>query len=119
MIVSRDKKLTEAEKRVRDKESQLGSDIAKNKKTTKEYEDKLKDYTSRVEYLEKRTVDIDKLHQSKVQQLEVISGLPVEEAKQQLIESLKDQARTDAMAFIQNSAEEAKMTAEQEAKKLS
>jgi len=118
VIVSRDKKLTEAEKRVRDKESQLGSDIAKNKKTTKEYEDKLKDYTSRVEYLEKRTVDIDKLHQSKVQQLEVISGLPVEEAKQQLIESLKDQARTDAMAFIQNSAEEAKMTAEQEAKKI-
>lgn len=118
VIVSRDKKITEAEKRVRDKESQLGSDIAKNKKTSKEYEDKLNDYTSRVEYLEKRTVDIDKLHQSKVQQLEVISGLPVEDAKQQLIESLKDQARTDAMAFIQNSVEEAKMTAEQEAKKI-
>ncbi len=118
VIVARDKKLTEAEKRVRDKESQLGSDIAKNKKSLKEYEDMLKDYTDRVEYLEKRTVDIDKLHHSKVQQLEVISGLPVEEAKKQLIESLKDQARTDAMAFIQNSAEEAKMTADQEAKKI-
>lgn len=118
VIEGREKKLNDAEKRVRDKESQLGSEMTKTKKTTKDYEEKLKDYTGRVDYLEKRQSEVDKLHQSKIQQLEVISGLPAEDAKKQLVESLKDQAKTDAMGYIQRAMDEAKMTAEQEAKKV-
>ncbi len=118
VIEEREKKLNDAEKRVRDKESQLGSEMAKSKKVTKEYDEKLKDYTGRVDYLEKRQTEIDKLHQSTVQQLEVISGLPAEDAKKQLVESLKDQAKTDAMGYIRHAMEEAKMTAEQDAKKI-
>lgn len=118
VIHARDKKMGDAEKRIRDKESQVSSELAKNKKLNKAIEDKLNDYNARVEYLEKRQDDIDKLHKSKVQQLEVIAGLPAEEAKEQLIESLKDQAKTDAMAYIQNAMEEAKMSAEQDAKKI-
>lgn len=59
-----------------------------------------------------------KLHKSQVQQLEVISGLSAEEAKAQLVESLKEQAKTDSMALIQDTIEEAKLTAQQEAKKV-
>ena len=58
------------------------------------------------------------LHASQVQQLEVISGLSAEEAKDQLIESLKAEAKTKAMAHIQDTIEEAKLTAEQDAKKI-
>ncbi|MEH6408521.1 MAG: ribonuclease Y, partial [Leeuwenhoekiella sp.] len=93
-------------------------ELSRNKKLNQDIEDKVNDYNERVEYLEKKQSDIDKLHQSIVQQLEVISGLPAEEAKDQLIASLKDQAKSDAMAFIQNSMEEAKLTAEQDAKKI-
>ena len=118
VIMARDKKISDAEKRIRDKESQVSNEIAKNKRLNQEIEDKVKDYNGRLEYLEKRQSEIDKLHQSKVQQLEVISGLPAEEAKEQLVESLKDQAKTDAMAFIQHAMEEAKLTAEQDAKKI-
>lgn len=118
VIMARDKKIGDAEKRTRDKESQVSNELAKNKKLNNSLEDKIKDYDSRVDYIEKKQNDIDKLHQGIVQQLEVISGLPAEEAKTQLIESLRDQAKTDAMAFIQNSMEEAKMTAEQEARKI-
>jgi ribonuclease Y len=50
--------------------------------------------------------------------LEQISGLSAEEAKVELLTSLKDEAKTEAMAFIQTSIEEAKMTAEQEARKV-
>ena len=53
-----------------------------------------------------------------MQQLEVISGLSAEEAKAQLVESLKDKAKADAMSFMQSSLEEAKLTAQQEAKKI-
>ncbi|WP_416442752.1 ribonuclease Y [Leeuwenhoekiella sp. A16] len=118
VIHGRDKKISEAEKRTRDKESQVSNELSKNKKLNQEIEEKVKDYNDRLEYIEKKQSDIDKLHISTVQQLEVISGLPAEEAKEQLIESLRDQAKSDAMAFIQTSMEEAKLTAEQDAKKI-
>tara|TARA_R110002051_G_scaffold160901_1_gene232486 strand:+ start:6789 stop:8354 length:1566 start_codon:yes stop_codon:yes gene_type:complete len=118
VILSRDKKMVEAEKRVRDKESQLGSELSKTKKINQNVEEKVADYTKRVEYLEKKQSEIDKMHQNKIQQLEVISGLSADDAKEQLVESLKDQAKTEAMGFIQSAMEEAKMTSEQEAKKI-
>uniref|UniRef100_UPI003563D13B ribonuclease Y n=1 Tax=Salegentibacter sp. TaxID=1903072 RepID=UPI003563D13B len=118
VILSRDKKINETEKRVRDKESQVSSELAKNKKLNKELEEKLQDYTYRTEYLEKKKEEIDKLHNSQIQQLEVISGLSAEDAKSQLTETLKDTAKADAMAMIQDTVEEAKLTAQQEAKKI-
>ncbi|GAA0872211.1 ribonuclease Y [Gangjinia marincola] len=118
VILGRDKKMAETEKRIRDKESQVSNELSKNSKLNKRVEDKLKDYTHRVEYLEKKQEQIDKLHDRKIQQLEIISGLPAEEAKAQLVESLKEKAKADAMAMIQDSIEEAKLTAQQEAKKI-
>ncbi|MFV8282816.1 ribonuclease Y [Christiangramia marina] len=118
VILSRDKKIGDAEKRIKDKESHVSNELSKNKKLNKDLEAKLADYNHRVDYLDKRQEEIDKLHNSKVQQLEVISGLSAEDAKAQLIESLKDTAKADAMSLIQDTVEEAKLTAQQEAKKI-
>ncbi len=118
VILSRDKKMAEAEKRTRDKESQISNELSKNKKINADIESKIKDYNHRLDVLDKKQDELDKLHKSQVQQLEVISSLSAEEAKEQLVESLKGEAKNDAMAFIQSSLEEAKLTAEQEAKKV-
>jgi ribonucrease Y len=118
VILTRDKKIADAEKRIRDKESQVSSEVAKNKNLNKDLEAKIADYDHRNEILEKKQEEVDKLHNSKVQQLEVISGLSAEDAKTQLVESLKDTAKADAMALIQDTIEEAKLTAQQEAKKI-
>ncbi|APY12004.1 ribonuclease Y [Seonamhaeicola sp. S2-3] len=118
VILSRDKKMAEAEKRTRDKESQISSELSKGKKLNQSLESKIKDYNYRLDVLEKKQEELDKLHKSQVQQLEVISSLSAEEAKEQLVESLKGEAKNDAMAFIQSTLEEAKLTAEQEAKKV-
>ncbi|WP_194766446.1 ribonuclease Y [Tamlana sp. I1] len=118
VILSRDKKMAEAEKRTRDKESQVSSEVSKNKKLNESLENKIKDYNHRLDVVEKRQEEVDKLHKSQIQQLEVISSLSAEEAKERLIESLKGEAKNDAMAFIQNALEEAKLTAEQDAKKI-
>ncbi|MFT7035970.1 MAG: ribonuclease Y [Cyclobacteriaceae bacterium] len=118
VIFSREKKISEAEKRTRDKESQTSSELAKSKKLNITLEEKRKSLQERIEVVEKRTVDLDKMHRSQVEQLEVISSLSAEDAKGQLMESLKEEAKTSAMAYIRNSAEEAKMTAQQEAKKI-
>lgn len=118
VILSRDKKINDAEKRIKDKESHVSNELGKNKKLNKDLEEKVADYNHRLEFIEKKQEEIDKLHNSKVQQLEVISGLSAEDAKAQLIESLKDAAKTDAMSLIQDTVEEAKLTAQQEARKI-
>lgn len=118
IILARDKKLAEAEKRTRDKESQVSNELAKNKRLSQEIEEKIKDYDFRLEFLEKRKEEVDKAHKSQIRQLEVISALSAEEAKSQLIESLRQEAKSDAMAYIQETVEEAKLTAQQEAKKI-
>ena len=118
VILSRDKKMAEAEKRTRDKESQVSTELSKNKKLNHELEVKKKDYDQRISVIEKRQEELDKMHKSQVQQLEVISGLSADEAKSQLVESLKAEAKNDVMAYVQDKMEEAKLTAEQDAKKI-
>ncbi|MCH9659632.1 MAG: ribonuclease Y [Bacteroidetes bacterium] len=118
VILNRDKKMAEAEKRTRDKESQVSNELSKNKKLNSELENKKRDYDNRIDFLEKKKGEVEKMHRSQIEQLEVISSLSAEDAKSQLLESLKGEAKTDAMAFIQSTMEEAKMTAQQEAKKV-
>jgi ribonuclease Y len=117
-ILSKDKRIAEVEKRTRDKESQVSNELARTKKSADEFDVKLADYTNRVDLLDKKQIELEKLHKSQVQQLEVISGLSAEDAKEQLVESLKAEAKTKAMAHIQDTLEEAKLTAQQEAKKI-
>ncbi len=118
VIVGKDKKINDSLKRTRDKESQISSELAKSKKQNEQLEAKLQEMAHREEILEKKQAELDKLHKNQVQQLEVISGLSADEAKGELLESLKETAKTDAMAYIQSTLEDAKMTAQQEAKKI-
>ena len=118
VILSRDKKMAEAEKRTRDKESQISSEVSRTKKINESLESKIKNYDHKLDVLENKQEDVDKMHKRQVQQLEVISSLSAEEAKEQLVESLKGEAKNDAMAYVQSAAEEAKLTAEQDAKKI-
>ncbi len=118
VIISKDKKINEAEKRTRDKESQTSNELAKSKKLNDQLESRMKDVEHRAEFYEKKQAELEKLHKSQIQQLEVISGLSADEAKSQLLESLKETAKSDAMAYIQTTVEEAKLTAQQEARKI-
>jgi len=118
VILSREKKISEIEKRVREKESIVASEIDKNKRLTRVLEEKEKDYNTKLDFLEKKESDLEKMHSRHVDMLEQISGLSVEEAKKQLVATLKDQAKAEAMAFVQTSIEESKLTAEQEARKI-
>ncbi|OYQ44233.1 ribonuclease Y [Flavobacterium aurantiibacter] len=118
VILSRDKKVAEVEKRIRDKESQVSGELAKAKKINDDYEAKTKELSAKIEVLERKQQEVDRMHKSQLEQLEVISGLSTEEAKNQLIEGLKAEARSNAMAYIQETVEEAKLTAHQEAKKI-
>lgn len=118
VILTREKKMSDVEKRIRDKESQVSSELDRNKKINKSLEQKQSDFEYKLDFLEKKESELDKMHKRHVDMLEQISGLSADEAKKELVASLKDEAKTEAMAFIQNSIEEAKLTAEQDARKV-
>jgi len=118
VITQKDRKIGEVEKRTRDKESIVSGELAKNKKMNTQLTEKIKDVDQRLELYEKKQSEVDKLHNKQVKQLEVISGLSAEDAKSQLVESLRETAKTDAMGYIQATVEEAKLTAQQEARKI-
>jgi len=68
--------------------------------------------------VDKKQEDLDKYQKRSVEQLETISSLSVDDAKTELIQALKDEAKTEAMSLVQDIIEEAKLSADQEAKKI-
>ena len=118
LILSKDKRIAEAEKRISDKETKLNNQISNNKISLDDLNLKVKDFERRISIVKKKESELDKLHDQKVKQLESISGLKVDDAISQLKESLKSQAKNDVMKFIQDKMEEAKLTVEQDAKKI-
>jgi len=118
VILSREKKLTDIEKKVRERSSQVQSELDKSKRLNQNLEAKEKEYDYKLDFIEKKQGELEKLHKRHVDMLEQISGLSVTDAKTELIASLKEEAKSDAMSFIQDTIEEAKLTAEQEARKV-
>ena len=69
-------------------------------------------------WLKRNQRKLARLHKQQVEQLEAISGFSAEEAKNHLIESLKEEAKTGAMSYVNEILDEAKMTANKEAKRI-
>jgi len=74
--------------------------------------------TGQLNLIQQKEEELDKMHRQKVEELETISGLSAEDAKAQLVDSLKSEAKTEAMSYINEIMEEAKLTANKEAKKV-
>ena len=118
MINEKDGKIAQRENTIRQKEQSLAQKTEDLNDSQKEIETIRENISVQLELVEKRKEDLERSHRQQVEQLETISGLSAEEAKKQLVESLKEEARTDAMSFVNEIMDEAKMTANQEAKKV-
>lgn len=118
VINKREQKLNDWHSKLKDHESKNRQRFEENKRTEKELERLKKDLERKIEINDQKTEDLEKMHRKQVEQLEVLSGLTPEEAKNQLLEALKDEAKTNAAAFIQETLEEAKLTANNEARKI-
>lgn len=73
---------------------------------------------SQQESLTKRKAELDKIYEEESKKLEAISGLSAKEAKEQLVELIKDDAQAEAMVYVKEITEDAKMSAAQTAKKI-
>jgi ribonuclease Y len=88
-----------------------------NKKST-EIDDVKSNLSHQLELVDKKNVELDRLHRQSLEKLELVSGFSAEEAKERLVESLKEEAKTDAQSYVNDIMEEAKLTANKEAKRI-
>ena len=117
-ILNKEKGLSEVQKRIKDKESQISNELSKNKKNNQSLNDKISSFDKKLDLLEKKNQQVDKLHKEQVEKLEKLSGMSASDAKKELVESLKSEAKTEALELTQNIIEDAKLSARQEAKKI-
>ncbi len=117
-INEKNQALNNTENRIKQKETSINQKLEELKRKENEVNQLRENLTAQLDSLNKKTEEIDKYRKKQIQQLEVISGLSVEEAKAQLVEQVKAEAKTEAMAYIRDTMEEAKMTANKEAKKI-
>ncbi len=106
------------ENKLKQKEQSLSQKIEETTKKQNEANTAKENYLQQIEAIKKKEAEVEKLHKKQVEQLETIAGLKAEEAKAQLVEALKSEAKTNAMSHIKDIMEEAKLTANQEAKKI-
>ena len=118
LIFNREKKISELENRNREKENMLNKDINRNKNLYNSLEQKNELLQTRLNKLEIKQKEIDKNHEIHIQKLEAISGITAADAKEELFDSLKKKVESEATAFAKQSLDEAKLTVEQEAKKI-
>ncbi len=117
-IQARERKMQEAEKRIKDKENKLNDELSKAGKLEKDLDRQIADYSKKNEIVERKQHELDVATAKKVEMLEKISNYSAEEAKNELVESLRAEAKTKAQAHVQSIMEEANLNAKQEARKI-
>ncbi|WP_304233986.1 ribonuclease Y [Jiulongibacter sediminis] len=106
------------EQKVKQMQNQAAQLLEKNKREENELNTLKQKLTSQLDAASKRKEEAEKMLADQVSQLEKISGLSAEQAKEQLMDALKAEAESNASSYVKNSIEEAKMTATKEAKKI-
>ena len=114
----RNSKMQSAEARLKQRELQLNQRNDELIRKKNELDIIRENLDAQLEVVEKKKAEVEKQHRLEVERLEAISGLSAEEAKNRLVESLKEEAQTAAASYINEIMDEAKMTANKEAKRI-
>lgn len=117
-VQQRSAKQQEKENRLQQREMQLNQKQGEMQRKSNEVEALREAHEQQLTLLEKKKSELDHLTRQAQDQLETISGLSADQAKEKLVEALKDEAKTNAMSYINDIMEEAKMTANKEAKRV-
>ena len=117
-INARNAKIQQMENKLKQREIQLNQKQEEIARRKQEVETTKENLESQLDLVEKKKHELEKVHQQEIERLEVISGLSAEEAKDRLVESLKDEAKSAASSLISEIMEEAKLNANKEAKRI-
>ena len=111
-------KIQSAESRVKQRELQLNQQQSENQRAKNDNEQTKAKLEEQLALADTRQAELESLKRKVQEELEHVSGLSSEEAREKLVESLKDEAKTAAQSYINDIMDEAKMTANKEAKRI-
>ena len=111
-------KVQTSEAKLKQREMQLNQQQGEVQRRRNEVDNLKVNVDNQMALLDKRKAEVDKMEKSVRDTLEHVSGLSAEQAKEKLIESLKDEAKTNAASYINDIMDDAKMTANKEAKRI-
>ena len=117
-INEKNREFNKSQSRVKEKETKLNQRLGEMNRKEKDLTEQQNTLKKQKEVLVKKQAELDENKKKQIHQLEEISNLSAEQAKKELVETLKDEAKTEALSIIQDTIEEAKLTANQEAKKI-
>ncbi len=117
-IQERNNQMAVAENRIKQKESDLNKKLEDANRKDKEIENSKNQLNQQIEVYKSKLEEVEKGHRKQVEMLEKVSGLKADDAKAQLVESVKAEAKTQAMSYIKDTMEEAKINANKEAKRI-
>ncbi|MDD3522590.1 MAG: Rnase Y domain-containing protein, partial [Bacteroidales bacterium] len=118
LIIERNNKIAQAENKLKQREivmNQQNADIQRKNKEVSVLKDTL---SSQLELAEKKVEEFEKLRLQQIEKIESMASMSAEEAKAQLIETMKEEAKSQAMSYITEVMDEARLTAGKEAKRI-
>ena len=118
MINEKNKQISDIENRLKQKENSLNQQNSELGRKNKEADAIRENLKAQVEIATKKTEEYEKLRQEAIKQIENIAGMTAADAKNQLMESMKEEAKTQAQSYINDVMDEARLTATKEAKRI-
>jgi ribonucrease Y len=117
-VKNRERDIQNRENDIRRKDQSLSDQRANADKKIKELDKVKENLSQQLEIVQTKKAEVENIHEKQVKQLEKLAGLSAEEAKKDLVEALKDEAKTDALVHQKAIVEEAKLSANKEAKRM-
>jgi ribonucrease Y len=106
------------EQKIKQRESSLSREIEQVKRKEADLDEQQQNLQNQIEVVKKKKEELDKFNQQKISILENVSKLTAEEAREQLVQSLRDEAQSKASSYIKDIMEQAKLSATKEARKI-
>ena len=117
-VAARSQKLQQAESRIKQRELQLNQQQSENQRRRNEVDAIKANLDEQLQIVSEKQTELENLQKQERERLETIGGLSAEEAREQLVESMKAEAKTQAASYINEIMDDAKMTANKEAKRI-
>ena len=117
-INEKNSQIREIESRLKQKENTLNQQNAELSRKNKDAEAIRENLKNQMELVSKKSEEYDRLREQAIQQIESIAGMTANEAKNQLMENMKAEARSQAQSYINDAMDEARLTASKEAKRI-
>ncbi|HXK76290.1 MAG TPA: ribonuclease Y [Bacteroidaceae bacterium] len=117
-VQARTSRIQSAEHKLKQREISVSQRQEDAKRKRQEADHLKNDLDRQIQAVERKQEELDTLQKQEIEKLETISGLSAEEAKERMVETLKGEAKTEAQAYINEIVDDAKISANKEAKRI-